>query len=193
MFRPNGPSSHPDGPRILAVCSHPNGLLTDPAYSAITEEVIDCHTTDRDDQLRLYNVQFRSEKWHTQFVLRRSGAAGTAAVSLSRVTLGDRGYILHPAELLLLKPCLRQPGEEPLSSRSAKWKPRLSFPHARCLTNDHHSGTRPSGEDRPWRDRSTRLKAPTAVAHLLMQLGKTSFIHYRSGAYILDTSQLRQH
>lgn len=156
------------------------------------EEVIDRHTTNRDDQLRSYNVKLAGEKWHTQFALRRSGDAVPTAVSLPWVTLGDRGDVLRRPEVIFLPAGLSQPLEQTLSCRAAKWKPRLSFPHARCLTNDHHSGTRPSGEDRPWRNRITRLQAPAAAAHLLMQLGKTSFIHYRSGAYILDKSQLRQ-
>jgi len=75
------------------------------------EEVIDRHTTNGNDQLRLYNVKFTSEKWRTQFPFLCCGDAVPAAVSLSRVTLGDRGYILRLPEVIFLPACLFKPLE----------------------------------------------------------------------------------
>ena len=75
------------------------------------EEVIDRHAANGNDQLRSYDVKFTSEKWRTQSALRRGGDAIPAAVSLSRVTLGDRGYVLHRPEVIFLPAGLFKPLE----------------------------------------------------------------------------------
>ena len=112
-LRPVKPQVGPGGVRKR---EHKSTILFENVANEIgkstpAEEVIDRHTTNGNDQLRSYNVKFTSEKWRTQFVLRRSGNAVPTRAPLPWVTLGDRGYVLHRPEVIFLPAGLFKPLE----------------------------------------------------------------------------------